>query len=142
MTAYVAGFLIDRHARTVAVVRKRKPQWQAGRLNGIGGKVEPGETASEAMRREFNEEAGVDIGSWSHYATVEGDWGSVEFFRAWGDVWLVRTMEEEPIEVHRLDDFPYGEALPNLSWLIPLALYTYDAYAPVVAREETPDARP
>lgn len=136
MTAYVAGFLFDQNLTRVALVRKGKPQWQAGRLNGIGGKIEPGETSIEAMRREFAEEAGLDaeIEFWHHFATVKGEWGHVDFFRATGPVDQVRTMESEPIEVHDVSSIP-GEALPNLSWLIPLARYTHDVYEPLVADE-------
>lgn len=64
--AYVCGFLICRTSQTnwVALIRKARPSWQAGRLNGIGGSIEPGETALSAMRREFEEEAGVVIEDW------------------------------------------------------------------------------
>jgi 8-oxo-dGTP diphosphatase len=134
---YVAGFLIDPTRQLVALVRKGKPAWQAGLLNGIGGKIEPGESAADAMSREFMEEAGVCIqaGAWEHFATVDGDWGSVTFFRCFGSTSGVQTMESEPIEVHHLPSVPYDAALPNLSWLLPLALYTHDTYAPIVARE-------
>ena len=132
---YVAGFLIDPVTRTVALVRKGKPQWQAGKLNAIGGKVEPGESAEQAMRREFAEEAGVDRGDWAHFASVRGPWGQVSFFRAFGSTGAVRTMETEPIEVHSLDAVPFDEAIPNVSWLLPLALYSHDLYEPVVAVE-------
>lgn len=138
-TSYVAGFLFDPNLTRVALVRKGKPEWQAGRLNGIGGKIEPGETALEAMRREFLEEAGLggEVEFWHHFATVRGDsWGSVSFFRATGPVDSVRTMEAEPIEVHRIADLPWAECLPNLSWLIPLATYQHDLYLPVIAHEE------
>lgn len=132
---YVAGFLINPDSRTVALVRKLKPEWQKGRLNGVGGKVEPGESPRNAMRREFEEEAGLDIDTWYEFAMVVGDWGTVHFFRAFS-ILTPQTMEEEPIEVHSLDAIPYDEALPNLSWLIPLALYTHDRYDIIVAYEE------
>jgi 8-oxo-dGTP diphosphatase len=135
MTAYVAGFLFDDTGSRVALVRKARPEWQAGRLNGVGGHLEPGETGAQAMRREFWEEAGVDLTCWEPFATVEGVWGSVEFFRAFSTTALdeVSTRTEEPIEVvHAL---PRSDNLPNLSWLIPLARYTHDRYAPVVATE-------
>jgi 8-oxo-dGTP diphosphatase len=134
---YVAGFLIDPAIRTIALVRKGKPAWQAGLLNGIGGKIEAGENEAQAMRREFREEAGLDIAedAWEAVAVVSGDWGSVTFFRAFGPTVGVRTMEAEPIEVHSLDRLPYDEALPNLSWLIPLALYSHDRYMPLRATE-------
>lgn len=134
MSQYVAGFLIDPTAETVTLIRKGKPEWQRGKLNGVGGKIEPGEWPSDAMRREFREEAGLDITSWDWFATVEGPWGAVYFFRAFNEA-TPRTMESEPIEVHRLDEVPYAECIPNLSWLIPLARYTHDYYGPVTATE-------
>lgn len=137
MTAYVAGFLFD-HER-VALIRKSRPQWQAGRLNGIGGHIEPGETAHAAMVREFEEEAGARIEQWDHFATVDGEWGSVAFFRADVPDLLVTvtatTIDEGQIEIHDLVDFPRPDCLPNLSWLIPLARYRHDRYAPVRATE-------
>ncbi len=45
--------------KQVALITKNKPSWQANKLNGIGGKIESGETPSEAMAREFEEETGV-----------------------------------------------------------------------------------
>lgn len=138
MTHYVAGFLFDDALSRVALIRKLKPEWQAGRLNGIGGKIEPGETPADAMRREFCEEAGpagLWVHYWHHFATVQGAWGSVAFFRSTGPVEDVRSMELEQVEVHNVADLPWAECLPNLSWLIPLARYTHDWYAPVVAEE-------
>jgi 8-oxo-dGTP diphosphatase len=134
---YVAGFLIHPTDQTVTLVRKGKPEWQRGKLNGVGGKIEPGEAPHEAMRREFREEAGLDIRSWAWFATVQGPWGAVHFFRAFSSA-EPRTMESEPIEIHSLASVPYAECIPNLSWLIPLARYTHDTYEPVLASERVP----
>lgn len=40
------------------LVLKNKPAWQKGRLNLVGGKVEPGETPQQAAKRELAEETG------------------------------------------------------------------------------------
>lgn len=138
---WVAGFLIERseHYTGVVLVRKNRPGWQAGYLNGVGGHVEPGETAEHAMRREFQEEAGLDVPDWHHFATVECPAGSIAFFRAFCDVAKVQTMTDELIEVRSVDEvLSSEECLPNLSWLLPLAVYTHDTYAPVVATELYP----
>lgn len=42
-STYVLGFMFDRVGAGVALLRKTKPEWQAGRLNGVGGKVEKSE---------------------------------------------------------------------------------------------------
>jgi 8-oxo-dGTP diphosphatase len=136
MQDFVAGFLLDDTGR-VALVRKKRPAWQAGRLNAIGGKVEAGEDAPQAMRREFREETGVDIGGWEHFVRLELSYGAVDFFRrhVGADVLdQVRATTDEPIEIHAADAIP-SEALANLAWLVPLARYTHDQYELVVVRE-------
>jgi 8-oxo-dGTP diphosphatase len=55
---YVLGFAFDK-SDNVILVRKQKPKWQKGLLNGVGGKIEIGETSSDAMFREFREETGL-----------------------------------------------------------------------------------
>ena len=72
---YVLGFLFDIAGESVVLIQKTKPAWQAGRFNAVGGKIEAGELPSQAMQREFKEEAGLDIGVWEHTATLAGtDW--------------------------------------------------------------------
>lgn len=155
---FVAGFLIEAAPPSlrgrgrvlsphpdplIAFVRKNRPDWQAGFLNAVGGRIEPGESAVEAMRREFREETSLDtasIGEWEHFATVEGDWGLVHFYRLFAPATAfdrLRTTTDERIEVYRqsLAFSPPAITLPSLSWLLPLALYRHDTYAPVVARE-------
>lgn len=58
---YVLGFLFNNSHRKVCLIRKKRPDWQKDKLNGIGGKLEPWELPSEAMSREFKEETSVSI---------------------------------------------------------------------------------
>lgn len=82
MQEYACGFLFSEDRSRVLLIRKRRPAWQAGKLNGVGGKIEPGETPLQAMRREFREEAGVDIADWQQVLRLSGpDWVG-HFFRA------------------------------------------------------------
>ena len=135
MTDYVAGFALGDDG-SVAMVRKLRPEWQRGRLNAIGGKVEPGETVYQAMRREYLEEAGVDVPDWVRFAAVSGPWGRVDFFRTRfrPAVDLARTVEDEEIVVVE-DGVAIAEGLPNISWLLPLARYSHDRYRVVEAVE-------
>lgn len=77
-TQYVLGFAFDDLGR-VALVRKNRPDWQRGKLNGIGGGIEEGEDPNAAMSREFFEEAGVTVpyDSWRWVGTMNGDDWSV-----------------------------------------------------------------
>lgn len=122
---YVAGFLIDRWARQVILVKKNRPKWQEGYLNGVGGHIEGDETPNEAMQREFREETGHDRDDWEFYCILEGDGFMVYFFRAF-DTLLgtldIGTMTDEPIEIVSLDDISPAKCIPNLTWLIPMAL--------------------
>lgn len=128
--AYVVGFMFSLDAMSVALIRKRKPAWQAGLLNGIGGKIEPGETAADAMAREFLEETGskTDPEVWKHYHTMSGtndDGGKfrVEYFATIGRTDDLRTVEHEEITVKPLGqlDLRSGGMVENVAWLIALA---------------------
>lgn len=125
---YVCGFLFSPDRSRVLLIRKRRPAWQAGKLNGVGGKIEPGETAIAAMRREFREETGLQLSDWQHVLTLSGaddagsgrEWAG-HFFRAFGDVTTARSMTDERLEVHPARAVPDG-VIPNLRWLIPMML--------------------
>lgn len=121
MQHYVCGFLFSPDRSRVLLIRKRRPTWQAGRLNGVGGKVEPGEPLLDAMRREFLEEAGLLIDDWRHVLTLTGaDWAG-HFFRSFGDIDAARAVTDEPLEIHRVTQVP-DDVIPNLKWMIPLLL--------------------
>ena len=123
MQGYVCGFLFSPDRSRVLLIRKRRPAWQAGRLNGVGGKMEPGETPAQALRREFREEAGLDVpeARWQHVVTLTGpDWRGY-FFRTFGDLGGARATTDEPLEVHPVAGLP-RDVIPNLNWIIPLLL--------------------
>ncbi len=84
LTEYVAGFMFRRSNSEVALVRKNKPDWQRGKLNGIGGKVEESDCGPhEAMAREFLEETGVATSpaAWSKVAVLDTPGARIHFFR-------------------------------------------------------------
>jgi 8-oxo-dGTP diphosphatase len=119
--AFACGFLFTPDRARVLLIRKRRPAWQMGKLNGVGGKIEPGETPAQAMRREFREEADLDIADWTAAIVLTGpDW-QAHFFRAFGDVDAARTATDEPLEIHPLRPLP-PDTIPNLRWIIPLLL--------------------
>lgn len=123
---YVVGFMFNEARNTVALIRKSKPDWQKGLLNGIGGKIEAGESAEFAMMREFCEESGATThpGDWKHYCRLSGpDW-RVEFFVTTGSVEGLKSMEEEPLEVLPIHDIALNriDMVENLPWLIAAAL--------------------
>jgi 8-oxo-dGTP diphosphatase len=128
MQGYVCGFLFSPDRSRVLLIRKRRPAWQAGKLNGLGGKIEPGESPLDAMRREFREEAAAEVPDWQEVIILNGpdDAGSGRgwaghFFRAFGDLDGARALTDEELEVHRTSPLP-PDLIPNLRWMIPLML--------------------
>lgn len=120
---YVAGLLFSSDEKRVALIRKSKPSWQCGKLNGVGGKIEPGETPEVAIVREFREETGAEGRDWRRFCTLVGPLFLVEFFTAHQDVEL-RSVTEEPVGWYWVQNVITGDyaCVPNLKWLIAMAL--------------------
>lgn len=126
---YVAGFAI-RGDDNVLLVRKNKPSWQHGLLNGIGGKVEGDEGYNAAMRREFREETGLDVLNWLPFAREHGPGYIVMFYRTalMPNMLPARPVNDvgETLEWHSLRFVDDDEVVGNLQWLLPLARDTRD----------------
>jgi len=73
-THVVAGVLRDAQGR-VLLAQRPSGKHSAGLWEFPGGKLEPGETAHAALRRELHEEIGVDIGAIEPLITVPWDFG-------------------------------------------------------------------
>jgi 8-oxo-dGTP diphosphatase len=122
VTNYVLGFLFDSTLQNVALIEKKRPDWQAGRFNGIGGKVEPDETPEDAIEREFAEEAGLEQIPWTKFAVMGGPgWVVHCYCAAVPNVEHVRTMTDEEVSIQGAFDVPWLTTIPNLRWLVPLA---------------------
>ena len=128
-TEYVLGFLFSEqsvNSRHVALIEKKRPKWQMGRLNGIGGKKEENETFDEAMTREFLEETGVSIPYWEHRVTIVDDTRDYEIrvYAAYSDeVFNVKTTTDEEVGVWPA--IPCRITTPivkNLAWVLPLIM--------------------
>jgi 8-oxo-dGTP diphosphatase len=126
---WVVGFLF-RNRSDVALVTKNRPEWQEGRLNGVGGKIEGAETSVEAMRREFQEEAGAAVSDWREFALLKEKPGDVKFLVAHGD-YTLESLTDEPVAWYKIDDLPTLPTMPDLKWLIPLALDENNRYVSI-----------
>lgn len=125
-THYVLGFLFRDNCQSCVFIRKDKPCWQAGLLNGVGGKIELGETPLAAMIREFKEEAGVDTSAsgWREFCEMSGDEFVVHCFTARdSDAWeKAHTCEAEKIETYHPDNIKDLDCVSKLFWLVEMAM--------------------
>jgi 8-oxo-dGTP diphosphatase len=142
VTEYTVGFLFCRALNMVALIRKNKPEWQNGLLNGIGGKVEAEETPYQCMVREFLEEA-VDpkeqdkcVFNWERFCSIQGKCEArcpgddgifrVHFYRAFTDYTTLRMRlkanTSEGLVIDNVLNITAQNAIPNLPWLLRMAL--------------------
>lgn len=134
---YSVGFLVHPPTDSVLLVRKNRPEWQKGKLNGIGGHVEGNESFDQCMAREFREETGIeDDLNWHLMVRMMFPRAYIWFYRAVAEdlnlLYSARSVTDENVHVFRLNQLLESRnihgALPNLRWLLPLAMYTYDEY--------------
>jgi 8-oxo-dGTP diphosphatase len=107
---YCLGFVVDPSGERVLLMEKRRPSWQAGRLNGIGGKVEGEETGVEAMVRECQEETGLVLpaDAWAPMGAIAFEGGQVHVYVATGDVDAAQALTDEPMRPVKLSDAVNG----------------------------------
>lgn len=129
---HTCGFRFNEKADKVLLIKKYKPDWQKGYLNGIGGGVEEDETIYDCVEREFEEEA--DLGTydeWRHFLSmgIDGVDCGIAFFVSFGnDVngYFGKSFEtdEGVVNVYDYPDILHEgpPMMNNLYWLLPMAL--------------------
>lgn len=133
-TRYCVGLAFNAGMTYVALVKKTHPEWQAGKWNGVGGKLEPGESPLEAMRREFSEGCSIQTVDWDLFVMLSGvtdafEGWEVSFFWSFirdGD-WKTGTnygLTEERVEIIPTEWLNRGPAfvtIDNIPFLIEIA---------------------
>ena len=119
---YVLGFVMDEKKERIVLVHKNRPNFQVGKLNGLGGKIEEGETPVEAMKREILEESGlvIDDNNLNHIGVIEDnkkddkDNFKVDVFHATSsNITKAKTLTDEEVIVFRISDALKQENLIN-----------------------------
>lgn len=88
-------FIIDEDRREVLLIRKKRGLG-AGKINGPGGKIDPGETSLECAVRETQEELGVTALNPAHHGELWFQF--VDGLRMHVDVWVSTRHEGNAVE--------------------------------------------
>lgn len=124
MPSFTLGFCFNGKGDSVVLMKKLKPHFLSGKLNGVGGSIKPGELAINAMVREFKEETGVETRPlyWRNFCIMNCKLGLVSCFKTF-DTQLfnaAKTTEEEEIIKVVVDALP-DKTLADVCWLLPMA---------------------
>jgi 8-oxo-dGTP diphosphatase len=109
----VVAAAIERDGRYLAA-RRTKPDWAAGRWEFPGGKVEPGESDTDALAREIREELGVEI---SVGARVPGEWPLHDDLVLHLYVATLTDGEPQPLDHHDALRWITPEEFDEVAWL-------------------------
>ena len=125
---YVVCLLFSNDLEQLVLIRKNRPEWQKGLLNGPGGKVNEGESFDFAAHREFFEEAGISVPIWDHLSYQTENDGKYEVCYVTAKTSLehlnhVKSRTDETVGMHTIKFIDPTSLVPPLQWLIPLAVY-------------------
>ena len=109
---------------------KKKKGFGKGKLNGPGGKIEPGETPEEGMIRETKEEVGIIPITYKEMGTVEfvewykGEEQNVIFYLYVATEYEGELKESEEMKPYWFDlkNIPYDRMFEDDSYWMPIVL--------------------
>lgn len=108
MKDLVVGLIFDNKNR-VLLINKLRPEFQKGKLNGVGGKVEDGESHLNAIIRETKEETNLDIKDWVLYSQANLKDFKISFFYTTLDseeIEKYESLTDEILELHDINNLP------------------------------------
>lgn len=123
MTEYVLSAVI--YNEEVLLIEKVKPEWQLGKYNLPGGKIEPSDDSPEhAARRELREETDLFAEQSVKVGTLKGDDWLVHVVkcRVWENE-VHRLTNERPFFLPAWQAIQHPSLIPNLKLIIPLVYF-------------------
>lgn len=130
---YTIGAMFTEDLKKVLLIKKQKPDWQKGKYNFPGGKVENVKIREKNQResykacivREFKEETSMKTMEvdWHAIGSIEGEGYSVELLVAvfLNSMGMAITITDEEVEWFNVDNLPKN-IIDNLLWLIPFCV--------------------
>lgn len=145
MTKYVLGFFFSEDRERVLLIKKNRPEFLRGKLNGIGGHLESAESPLSAMQREFHEETGIltKMEEWIYYGlalpmqgeiipadlpnliTTDPDEAILFIYYNFGDLSEAKSMTDEivyDVSISELDNY---NVEPSAKYFLDLILEKY-----------------
>ena len=112
------------------LLAKKKRGFGEGKYNGVGGKLEDGETPEEAMIRETEEEIMITPTKYEKMGVIEfleyvkGERANVKFHLYVATEWIGIPKESEEMipKWFSLDNLPYNEMFPDDKYWLPYIL--------------------
>lgn len=109
---------------------EKKKGFGKGKLNGPGGKIEPGETPEQGMIRETREEVGITPTKYKEMGTVEfvewykGEKQNVIFYLYVATEYEGKLKESDELKPYwfDLDNIPYDKMFEDDSYWMPIVL--------------------
>lgn len=133
---YCCGLIFNKKMTKVILIKKNRPNWQKGYLNGIGGHLEQGEGGKQGMARECKQECGLDLPDycWQSLASISGVNEDGDRYICWFYYSInldkvfdkAKTLTDEEVWEIDLTMRRKMEIVCGLDWLIPLAIYDYN----------------
>lgn len=133
----------------------KKRGFGMGRFNGVGGKIEPGETIEQAMIRECQEE--IEVTPTNYWKVAEHDFrldkGNAEWKQMYTHVYFCDKWEGEPVETEEMapqwfdrSDIPYDKMWQDDAHWLPRVLegqkvfgdFTFDSDDNMLTSSVTP----
>ncbi|MBD2872557.1 8-oxo-dGTP diphosphatase MutT [Paenibacillus arenilitoris] len=113
----VAAAIIEDGAGRILIARRAPGKSQAGLWEFPGGKLEPGESPEDCLRRELLEEMGIEIDPYAYFGVNEHDYGTVKIrliaYRAKyvsGEIVLMDHDEYRWVSREELGEYTFAEA--------------------------------
>ena len=110
---HVVAAVITNKRHEILIARRSQTSHQGGLWEFPGGKLEPGETPAQALRRELQEELGIEIAQFSPLLTVHHQYPDQAVFL---DVWRVWEWQGQPV----------GMEQQPICWVLPERLSHYE----------------
>jgi len=117
------AFVFDKKLSQVLLIKKEKPVAHAGLLNGLGGKLETGESHLECVMREVEEEAGLKItaDAWQRVGDMYWENWNVSIWTSVIDKPKNHFFPDPNVDWCSASPVPKN-SIENLEWLIPLSV--------------------